>query len=135
MVRRLILWGNFIVFPPPFLASRLSIQARDIRDQLTGLMDRVEVTKTSNLDNIAIRKAIASGFFYNAAKLEKNGAYRTLKNPHAVQIHPSSCLFKSERLPRYLVYHELVYTTKEFMRQIIEIESAWYACSASESVK
>lgn len=38
-------------------------------------------------------------------------------------MHPNSALF--EELPRWLLYHELVFTTKEFMRQIIEIESNW----------
>lgn len=38
-------------------------------------------------------------------------------------IHPNSSLF--EDLPRWVIYHELVYTTKEFMRQTIEIESKW----------
>ena len=27
--------------------------------------------------------------------------------------------------PRWVVYHELVFTTKEFMRQIVEIKSEW----------
>lgn len=40
-----------------------------------------------------------------------------------VTIHPNSALF--EELPRWILYHELVFTTKEFMRQVIEIESKW----------
>lgn len=40
-----------------------------------------------------------------------------------VTIHPNSSLF--EDLPRWVLYHELVFTTKEFMRQVIEIESSW----------
>lgn len=31
-------------------------------------------------------------------------------------IHPNSSLF--EELPRWVLYHELVFTTKEFMRQV-----------------
>lgn len=41
----------------------------------------------------------------------------------SVTIHPNSALF--EELPRWLLYHELVFTSKEFMRQVIEIESKW----------
>lgn len=41
----------------------------------------------------------------------------------SVTIHPNSALF--EELPRWVLYHELVFTTKEFMRQVIEIESKW----------
>jgi hypothetical protein len=38
-------------------------------------------------------------------------------------IHPNSSLF--EDLPRWVIYHELVFTTKEFMRNTIEIENKW----------
>ncbi len=38
------------------------------------------------------RQAITSGFFYNAAQLQKNGNYRTVKNPQTVHMHPSSGL-------------------------------------------
>ena len=53
----------------------------------------------------------------------ENALYRTIKNPHVVNIHPTSVLFKEN--PRYIVYHELVYTTKEFMRYCIEVEAEW----------
>lgn len=68
-------------------------RARDIREQLLGLMERVEIELASNVgDHDAIRKAIASGYFYHSARLQKNGAYRTVKNPQTVAIHPSSGL-------------------------------------------
>ena len=51
------------------------------------------------------------------------GGYRTVKHQQVVHIHPNSSLF--EQKPRCLVYHELVFTTKEFMRQVIEIENQW----------
>lgn len=71
-----------------------------------------------------VRKAVASGFFYNTAKLqEKTGTYRTLKNQHTVNVHPSSSLF--ENMPKWVIYNELVFTTKEFMRDLIEIKSEW----------
>ena len=66
-------------------------RADDIRDQIVGLMDRTEVPIVSNLgDHDRIKKAIAAGFFYNTANLQKNGGYRTVKNPQTVHIHPSS---------------------------------------------
>merc|ERR1719427_510505 len=98
-------------------------RARDVRDQLAGLMERVEIEPTSNPgDSIAIRKAFTSGFFYNTAKLGKAG-YKTVKQQQTVHLHPTSSMF--EQLPKWVVYHEVVFTSKEFMRQIIEIESSW----------
>ena len=99
-------------------------RARDVRDQLLNLMERVEIELVSCVDDhVAIRKAIAAGFFYHSAKLSKTGSYKTTKHQQSVHIHPNSCLFES--LPRWVIYHELVFTTKEYMRQIIEIENAW----------
>ncbi len=40
-----------------------------------------------------------------------------------IHIQPTSSLFEAP--PRWVVYHELVFTTKEYMRQVIEIESKW----------
>ena len=38
-------------------------------------------------------------------------------------IHPNSSLFEEQ--PRWVLYHELVFTSKEFMRSVIEIENQW----------
>jgi pre-mRNA-splicing factor ATP-dependent RNA helicase DHX16 len=73
--------------------------------------------------NTNICKCIASGFFYNAAKSNFNGVYKTLKNNHTVNIHPSSLLF--EEKPEWIVYHELVFTSKEYVRNVCEIKGEW----------
>ena len=106
-----------------FIQHRSMTRARDIRDQLENLCERVEVELSSSDDSDSIRKAITSGFFYHTARLQKNGSYRTVKNKQIVNIHPSSSLF--EQLPKWVVYHELVFTSKEFMRQIVEIKPDW----------
>ena len=38
-------------------------------------------------------------------------------------IHPSSSLYQVN--PKWVVYFELVLTSKEFMRVVMEIDSAW----------
>ncbi|XP_065005349.1 pre-mRNA-splicing factor ATP-dependent RNA helicase DEAH1-like isoform X3 [Musa acuminata AAA Group] len=107
-----------------YIQVRSMKRARDIRDQLEGLLERVEIEPTSNLSDLdAVKKAITSGFFHHSAKLQKTGAYKTVKNPQTVYIHPSSGL--AEVLPRWVIYHELVLTTKEYMRQVIELKPEW----------
>ncbi|XP_065510937.1 pre-mRNA-splicing factor ATP-dependent RNA helicase DHX16 isoform X3 [Caloenas nicobarica] len=106
-----------------FVQARSLRRARDVREQLDGLRERVELPPSScNGDSVLVRKAITAGFFYHTARLTRGG-YRTVKHQQPVFIHPNSCLFTEQ--PRWLLYHELVFTTKEFMRQVIEIESAW----------
>ncbi|GIY30037.1 pre-mRNA-splicing factor ATP-dependent RNA helicase DHX16 [Caerostris darwini] len=107
-----------------YIQHRSMKRARDVREQLEGLMDRVEIQIASNVsDTVAIRKAITAGYFYHTSRLSKSGHYKTAKQQQTVAIHPNSALF--EDLPRWLVYHELVFTTKEYMRQVIEIEGVW----------
>ncbi|KAL2254083.1 UNVERIFIED_CONTAM: Pre-mRNA-splicing factor ATP-dependent RNA helicase DEAH1 [Sesamum indicum] len=107
-----------------YIQVRSMKRARDIRDQLEGLLERVEIELISNSNDLdAIKKAITSGFFPNSAKLQKNGSYRTVKHPQTVHIHPSSGL--AQVLPRWVVYHELVLTTKEYMRQVTELKPEW----------
>ncbi|XP_072703990.1 pre-mRNA-splicing factor ATP-dependent RNA helicase DHX16-like isoform X3 [Ciconia boyciana] len=106
-----------------FVQARSLRRARDVREQLEGLMERVEVAPSSCAGDYAlVRKAITAGFFYHTARLTRGG-YRTVKHQQTVFIHPNSSLFEEQ--PRWVLYHELVFTTKEFMRQVIEIESAW----------
>jgi len=106
-----------------FIQYKSMVRAHDVRDQLVGLCERTEIPMVSNTDSEVIRKAVAAGFFYHTAKLNKGGAYRTTKNHQSVLIHPSSCLHKEP--PRWVIYNELVFTTKEFMRQVIEIKPEW----------
>ncbi|XP_037532031.1 pre-mRNA-splicing factor ATP-dependent RNA helicase DHX16 [Nematolebias whitei] len=106
-----------------FIQFRSMRRARDVRDQLEGLMDRIEVEVLScQGDNIPIRKAVTAGYFYHTSRLSKGG-YKTVKHQQTVYVHPNSSLFEEQ--PRWLIYHELVFTTKEFMRQVIEIDSGW----------
>ena len=107
-----------------FIQVRSLRKARDIREQLEGLMERVELEILSSAaDTDAICKSVTAGFFYHTAKLQKTLDYRTVKSQQTVHVHPSSALHGEQ--PRWVVYHELVFTTKEFMRSIVEIKSEW----------
>ncbi|XP_077211429.1 pre-mRNA-splicing factor ATP-dependent RNA helicase DEAH1-like isoform X2 [Tasmannia lanceolata] len=107
-----------------YIQVRSMKRARDIRDQLQGLLERAEIELLSNENDLElIKKVITSGFFHHSARLQKSGAYQTVKFPQTVHIHPSSGL--AQVLPRWVIYHELVLTTKEYMRQITELKPEW----------
>ena len=108
-----------------FIQYRSMCRARDIRDQLEGLMERAEVElKSDPTETVGIRKAIISGYFYHVARLSQSaGLYKTVKRQQSVQIHPNSSLF--EEKPKWVLYHELVMTSKEYMRNVIEVEPKW----------
>uniref|UniRef100_A0A182UC60 RNA helicase n=1 Tax=Anopheles melas TaxID=34690 RepID=A0A182UC60_9DIPT len=107
-----------------FVQIRTLKRAQDVRKQLLGIMDRHKLDVVSAGKNtVRVQKAICSGFFRNAAKKDPQEGYRTLVDSQVVYIHPSSALFN--RQPEWVVYHELVQTTKEYMREVTTIDPKW----------
>ena len=109
-----------------FLQHKSLCRARDVRDQLARLCERVEIQLTgkANSDMTAVQKALTAGFFYNTARLNRDGqSYRGVKSGQSVYIHPSSTLF--EKGVKYVLYYELVLTSKEYIRSILEIKAEW----------
>uniref|UniRef100_A0A7N0V877 RNA helicase n=1 Tax=Kalanchoe fedtschenkoi TaxID=63787 RepID=A0A7N0V877_KALFE len=108
-----------------FIQVRSMKMARNVRDQLEGLVKRVDIELTSvGNDHEAILKSITAGYFPHCARLEKDGVYRTIKQPsQSVRIHPSSGL--SHKLPKWVVYHELVLTSQKYIRQVSSIKPQW----------
>ncbi|KTG42236.1 hypothetical protein cypCar_00010181 [Cyprinus carpio] len=107
-----------------FIQARSLRRAQDIRKQMLGIMDRHKLDVVScGKATVRVQKAICSGFFRNAAKKDPQEGYRTLIDQQVVYIHPSSTLFN--RQPEWVVYHELVLTTKEYMREVTTIDPRW----------
>jgi HrpA-like RNA helicase len=67
-----------------------------------------------------VRRAVVSGYFTHAAKKDPKEGYMTMVEGNPVFIHPSSALFNKN--PEWVLYHELVLTTKEYMRNVMTIE-------------
>jgi len=107
-----------------YIQSRAMRRAQDVRKQLLGIMDRYKhdiVSCGTNYDRV--RRAICSGYFRHAAKKDPQEGYKTLVEGTPVFIHPSSALFN--RAPEWIIYHELVLTTKEYCRDVTAIEPKW----------
>lgn len=117
-----------------FVQIRTLKRAQDVRKQLLGIMDRHKLDVVSCTKNTArVQKAVCSGFFRNAAKKDPQEGYRTLVDGQVVYIHPSSALFN--RQPEWVVYYELVLTTKEYMREVTTIDPKWLVEFASSFFK
>jgi ATP-dependent RNA helicase DHX8/PRP22 len=107
-----------------FIQARSMRRAQDIRKQLLGIMDKYKQNLIScGRDYDLVRKAICAGYFKHAAKKDHQEGYRTLVEGTPVHMHPSSALMM--RQPEWVLYHELVMTTKEYMREVITLEPKW----------
>ncbi|KAJ7067803.1 P-loop containing nucleoside triphosphate hydrolase protein [Mycena amicta] len=117
-----------------FVQARSMRRAQDVRKQLLGIMDRYKhEILSAGRDYNVVRRAICSGFFRNAAKKDPQEGYKTLVEGTPVYIHPSSALFN--RNPEWVVYHELVLTTREYCHNVTAIEPKWLVDVAPQFFK
>ncbi|KAJ1609510.1 putative pre-mRNA splicing factor ATP-dependent RNA helicase [Cryptosporidium canis] len=107
-----------------FLQSRALKGAQDVRKQLINIFDKykLDIIPADN-DHDKIRKAICAGFFSNSCKKDSQEGYRNLVDNQQVYLHPSSTLFNKS--PEWILYHELVFTTKEYIRDCCTIKPNW----------
>lgn len=95
-----------------------------IRQQLCQICQVVGIPLVScNNDTALIRRCLLAGLFLNSAELQTDSGYLTIANHLPVAIHPTSCLFGAK--PAYVVYTDLVQTTKCYMRDLSVIEPEW----------
>ena len=107
-----------------FIQARSMKRSQDIRKQMSGIMERYRQPIVSCGKNFnKVRMAICGGFFRHAAKKDPQEGYKTLTEGTVVHIHPSSALFQKQ--PEWVIYHELVLTSKEYMREVVTIEPKW----------
>ncbi|XP_078605493.1 ATP-dependent RNA helicase DHX33-like [Branchiostoma floridae x Branchiostoma japonicum] len=107
-----------------FVNSRNVSNAMDIRGQLRDLCQRLQIPlESAGQDTAVIRTCLAKGLFMNAAELQRGGEYITVETRQPVAIHPSSCLFQCK--PAYVIFSELVQTTKCYMRDLSVVDQRW----------
>ena len=88
-------------------------KAKEVRQQLADIMEQQRIPlRSAGPDWDIVRKAICSSYFHNAAKLKGIGEYVNCRSGIPCFLHPSSALYGLGYTPDYIVYHELVYTTK-----------------------
>eukprot|EP00475_Leptophrys_vorax_P014240 TRINITY_DN20642_c0_g1_i3.p1 TRINITY_DN20642_c0_g1~~TRINITY_DN20642_c0_g1_i3.p1 ORF type:complete len:414 (+),score=110.63 TRINITY_DN20642_c0_g1_i3:104-1345(+) len=109
-----------------FLHQKGLQRVREIRAQLVDIMktNQIQVqTCGSNWD--IIRKAVCSAYFHNVAKMKGIGTFVNILNGTPCNLHPTSALSGLGFQPDFVVYHELVMTSKEYMRTVTAIEAQW----------
>lgn len=106
-----------------FLHPKALRRAKEIREQLTDIMGVQKMELMScGTDWDVIRKCICSGYYHQAAKVKGIGEYINLRTSVTVQLHPTSSLYGLGYLPDYVVYHELILTSKEYMSTVTAVE-------------
>lgn len=123
-----------------FLHSKTLRRAKEVRDQLHDIMIQQKMPLVScGTDWDLIRKCICSGFFHQAAKLKGIGEFINLRTSVTMALHPTSALYGIGQVPEYVVYHELILTSKEYMSTVTAVDphvsyhSPIHACLSSST--
>ncbi|KAL1199104.1 Pre-mRNA-splicing factor ATP-dependent RNA helicase DEAH7 [Cardamine amara subsp. amara] len=103
-------------------------KAREVRSQLLDILKQLKIPlKSCGPDWDIVRKAICSAYFHNSARLKGVGEYVNCRTGMPCHLHPSSALYGLGYTPDYVVYHELILTTKEYMQCATSVEPHWLA--------
>ncbi|KAJ7599325.1 pre-mRNA splicing factor [Mycena floridula] len=111
-----------------FLHPKLLRKAREVRSQLEDIMkfQKMElISAGTNFD--VVRKAITAGYFHQAARAKGIGEFVNIRSGLPTHLHPTSALYGLGYTPTYVVYHELILTSKEYMTQVTSIDAYWLA--------
>lgn len=102
-------------------------KAREVREQLLELTKAQGMTQSSSDDWDVIRRTIASAYYYQAARRKGIGEYVNIRSGVACGLHPTSAIYGTGLSPEYVIYHELIYTKKEYMSCVTSVEPQWLA--------
>lgn len=103
-------------------------KGREVRAQLLDIMKTQKIQLISaGGDWDLCRRALCSAYFHQAARLKGVGEYVNCRNGMPCHLHPSSSLYGLGYTPDYVIYHELVMTSKEYMQCVSAVEPHWLA--------
>ncbi|ELU36859.1 pre-mRNA splicing factor ATP-dependent RNA helicase prp16 [Rhizoctonia solani AG-1 IA] len=113
-----------------FLHPKLLRKAREVRQQLEDIMkmQKMEII-SAGTDFDVVRKAICSGYFHQAARVKGIGEFVNIRSGLPTHLHPTSALYGlgCKYTPSYVIYHELIMTSKEYMTQVTAVDAYWLA--------
>lgn len=110
-----------------FINYKLIVKVRDVVDQLKHIMRAHKYKLSSCDDEDTIKKCICKSYFHQAAMLRNLKEYQNLRTGMPCHLHPTSALFNAGSLPKYIIYHELVMTTREYMHCATAVRGEWLA--------
>ncbi|XP_017860271.1 PREDICTED: probable ATP-dependent RNA helicase DHX35 [Drosophila arizonae] len=109
-----------------YLIYRNLKRACELREQLLNLArNKYGIAIFSCKGDVEIVcKCITAGFFTQVAYLHHSGVYRQISSGTELAIHPNSTLYTLPQA-QYVVYCELLQTTKLFMNHVTVIKKEW----------
>ncbi|OII75143.1 helicase associated domain-containing family protein [Cryptosporidium andersoni] len=108
-----------------YLNIRALQSADNVRLQLQRTLEKHHLNvlyNNSDETHSNIRFALTQGFFMQVALLQRSGHYLTVRDHQVVVLHPSCVL---ETRPEWVIYHEFVLTSRNYIRTVTKIKGEW----------
>ncbi|KAI5950826.1 hypothetical protein KGF54_003900 [Candida jiufengensis] len=114
-----------------FLQLRSLQRAKEIKRQLMVIMQKNKLSLLKSYNDEDIRKCLCASFYQQSAKLIKNNVngtpeFQNLRHSYMkMYLHPTSGLNNSNLDSNFVIYHELVLTSKEYMNYVTCVHPIW----------
>jgi len=111
-----------------FVSHRSLTSSDSVRRQLSGILVRLGLEIVSGNFNAPdfyenMQKALIEGYFTQIAHFEPGqNMYLTVKDNQCVSLHPSCSL---DRKPEWVLFHEFVLTSQNFIRNCTAVQGEW----------
>lgn len=96
-----------------FVHAKALKKVREVREQLLEICKKGRwLISSCGSEWDAVRRCVCAAYFDNASRIKSMGEYLNMRTGMPCHMHPSSALFGMGVQPDYVIYHELVLTSK-----------------------
>lgn len=114
-----------------FIQHKSLLRAKEIRKQLALIMQKRKLPFYRAKNDDDIRRCLCAAFYHQLAKLVKTGIHGApefvnLRHPYMkMYLHPTSSLLNSNLSLNFVIYHDLILTSKEYMNFVTCVDPLW----------
>ncbi|KAI5960705.1 hypothetical protein CANMA_003967 [Candida margitis] len=114
-----------------FIQHKSLYRAREIRKQLAYIMQKKNLPFYRAKNDDDIRRCLCAAYYHQSAKLVKMGVNGTPEfinlrhNYMKMYLHPTSGLLNSNLGSNFVIYHDLILTSKEYMNCVTCVDPMW----------
>ncbi|XP_048468495.1 probable ATP-dependent RNA helicase DHX40 isoform X2 [Rhincodon typus] len=106
-------------------AFNVETQLREILDKLKQKKDFPSETFNGSRSEL-LRRCLCAGYFCNVARRSVGKTFHTMDgHGSAVHIHPSSILFDQESQLDWVIFHDVIVTSKIYVRTLCPVRYEW----------
>ncbi|XP_048412986.1 probable ATP-dependent RNA helicase DHX40 isoform X2 [Stegostoma tigrinum] len=106
-------------------AFNVETQLREILDKLKQKKDFPSETFNGSRSEL-LRRCLCAGYFCNVARRSVGKTFHTMDGHGlAVHIHPSSILFDQESQLNWIIFHDVIVTSKIYVRTLCPVRYEW----------